>query len=208
VTPRRALEPDDHGIREERAQEKILQAATAEFGAKGYAGARTAGIAARAGVNPQLISYYFGGKQGLLDELRRRWQHDVASVAPPGASFAEAVAAWLDATLDRRDWARLLVWQALGDCPFGDAGDEERYDQAQRSRMAEAEEKMRQRQLAGEVTGEVTPQFALLVCYAVILAPVTMPRFVRDILGGDPVSPAVRQQLHSQLVKLLGGAGH
>jgi TetR/AcrR family transcriptional regulator len=66
---------------------------------------------------------------------------------------------------------------------------------------------MRQRQLAGEVTGKVTPQFALLVCYAVVLAPVTMPQFVRDILGGDPVSPAVRQQLHSELVTLLGRTG-
>jgi TetR/AcrR family transcriptional regulator len=139
--------------------------------------------------------------------LRRRWQQDQASVAPPGTPFAEAVAAWLDATLDHHDWARLLVWQALGDCPFAEAGDEERYDQAQRSRIAEAEEKMRQRQLAGEVTGKVTPQFALLVCYAVVLAPVTMPQFVRDILGGDPVSPAVRQQLHSELVTLLGRTG-
>ena len=38
----------------------------AEFSAKGFAGARVSEIAARAGVNQQLIAYYFDGKQGLL----------------------------------------------------------------------------------------------------------------------------------------------
>lgn len=179
----------------------------AEFGAKGYAGARTADIAARAGLNSQLISYYFDGKQGLLDELRRRWQQTAASVAHADAPFTEVVRAWLDATLDRPEWARLVVWQALGDCPFARAEDQERFTQAQQSAMAQAAERMRLRQRAGEVTGEVSAEFALLVTYAVILAPVTMPQFLRDILGQDPLSDAVRQQLSDQLARLLAGAG-
>jgi TetR/AcrR family transcriptional regulator len=208
VKPRRAADPEERDIRAERAREKILQAAVAEFGARGYAGARTADIAARAGVNSQLISYYFDGKQGLLDELRRRWQQTAASVAPPDAPFAEVVRAWLDATLDRPDWARLVVWQALGDCPFSRAEDQERFTQAQQSATAQAAELMRLRRRAGEVTGEVSPEFALLVTYAVIFAPVTMPQFVRDILGEDPLSGAARQQLSSELARLLGGAGN
>ena len=58
-----------------------------------------------------------------------------------------------------------------------------------------------------QLANEVTPGFALLVTYAVILVPITMPQFVRDIFGDDPLSPAVRQQLPSQLVRLLGDAG-
>jgi TetR/AcrR family transcriptional regulator len=207
MTPRRAPRPEDRGIRAERAREKILEAAVAEFGARGYAGARTAAIAARADVNPQLISYYFGGKQGLLEELRRRWQEAEASVAPPDASFGESVAAWLDATLDRPEWARLVMWQAMGDCPFARAEDQAEFAQAQRSKMAQAAERMRLRQRAGEVTGEVTPGFALLVTYSVIFAPITMPQFVRDLFGDDPLSPATRHQLGSQLVRILGTAG-
>lgn len=179
----------------------------AEFGAKGYSGARTAGIAARAGVNQQLISYYFGGKQGLLEELRRRWQQVEASIVAPGASFDDSVAAYLDATLDRPDWARLVVWQALGDCPFAEAEDQERFAEIQRSKMAKAVEKVRQRQRAGEVTGEIDPEFALLVAYAVIFAPIAMPQFVRDIFGSDPLSPATRERLYRQLIKLLATAG-
>jgi TetR/AcrR family transcriptional regulator len=96
-------------------RERILRAAVAEFGAHGYSCARTAAIAARAGVNAQLISYHFGGKSGLLNELRRRWADRQAGLVPPGAAFGESFAAYLDATLDQPDWSRLVIWQALGD---------------------------------------------------------------------------------------------
>ncbi len=43
----------------------ILAAARSEFSVKGLSGARVNGIAARAGVNKQLIYYYFGSKEDL-----------------------------------------------------------------------------------------------------------------------------------------------
>jgi TetR/AcrR family transcriptional regulator len=203
VSARRAPQPGDRDRTAARTRERILDAATTEFGAKGYAGARTAAIAARAGVNPQLISYYFGGKQGLLEELRRRWRGIEASISSPDAPFDATVGAALDATLDRPDWARLVVWQALGDCPFTDAEDGERYAEAQRSGLAAAVRRMRERQAAGEVTGAVDPEFALLVTYALVFAPIALPQFVRELLGDDPLSDDVRRRLHEQLVELL-----
>jgi TetR/AcrR family transcriptional regulator len=183
----------------EGTRERILAAALAEFGAKGYAGARTAAIGARAGVNPQLISYYFGGKQGLLDALRQRW-----AAAEPAhdadVSFADALAAYLDATLDDPDWARLVVWQALGDDPGG-------ADPAavQRARLRPAVARMRKRQKAGEVTSAVEPEFALLLAYAVAFAPISMPHIVAGIFGVDPYSPAYRRRCLRQLLTLLTG---
>jgi TetR/AcrR family transcriptional regulator len=47
------------------ARSAILAAARAEFSAKGLTGARVNEIAARAGVNKQLIYYYFGSKEDL-----------------------------------------------------------------------------------------------------------------------------------------------
>jgi TetR/AcrR family transcriptional regulator len=44
---------------------RILKAARAEFARYGYAGARVARIARDAGVNKQLLYYYFGSKVGL-----------------------------------------------------------------------------------------------------------------------------------------------
>lgn len=50
---------------------RILFAAIGEFSVNGLAGARTARIAERAGVNKQLIFYYFGSKRGLYEAVMR-----------------------------------------------------------------------------------------------------------------------------------------
>ncbi|MCP2635512.1 TetR family transcriptional regulator [Microbacterium sp. HD4P20] len=52
-------------LRAERTQEDILDVATAEFAANGYAGARVDEIAARTRTTKRMIYYYFGSKQGL-----------------------------------------------------------------------------------------------------------------------------------------------
>jgi AcrR family transcriptional regulator len=49
----------------DRTVQSILEAATAEFTAKGIAGARVDAIAERAGVNKRMLYHYFGDKNGL-----------------------------------------------------------------------------------------------------------------------------------------------
>lgn len=197
--PRGASRPGERGRAAERTRERILQAAVAEFGAKGYAGARTAGIAARAGVNPQLISYYFGGKQGLLDELRRRWAATEATLSPPGATFAESFSAYLDATLDQPDWARLVIWRALGDDP----GNREEAAAAQRVKLRAAVERTRRRQRDGEITADVDAEFVLLLAYVLAFAPLALPQVVEAVLGLDPLSPEYRRRCLRQLLTLV-----
>src|SRR5438270_232572 len=79
----------------ERTRARILDAALAEFADKGYAGARVRQIAERAGVNAQLISYYFGGKEGLYRELVQRWHSWEAGIDQAGLSFADVNVAYL-----------------------------------------------------------------------------------------------------------------
>jgi AcrR family transcriptional regulator len=50
-------------------KQKIIDAAVFLFNTKGYNGASVRDIAAKAGVNVANISYYFSGKQGLLEYL-------------------------------------------------------------------------------------------------------------------------------------------
>lgn len=50
-------------------KEKLLQAATALFADEGYDRVSIRKIADAAGVNSAMISYYFGGKQGLYDAV-------------------------------------------------------------------------------------------------------------------------------------------
>ncbi|MES2532306.1 MAG: helix-turn-helix domain-containing protein, partial [Pseudomonadota bacterium] len=57
---RAAAVPDEANAEQNAARNAILAAARAEFSAKGLAGARVNEIAARAGVNKQLLYYYFG----------------------------------------------------------------------------------------------------------------------------------------------------
>lgn len=199
--PRRAPQDEDRGRAAERTREKILDAAVREFGARGYAGARTAGIAARAGVNQQLIAYYFGGKQGVLDELRRRWSQRQNTLPPPDAGFADSLAAHLDQTLDDPDWARLVIWRALGDGP--DDGPNAAAQAEQQARLREAAERIRQRQRTGELTSDVDAEFVLLLSYLIAFAPIAIPHVVTALFGVDPCSSDYRQRSHSQLLTLL-----
>ncbi len=49
----------------ETSRDRILRVASAEFGQRGFEGARMARIADAAGVNKQLLFHYFGSKTGL-----------------------------------------------------------------------------------------------------------------------------------------------
>jgi AcrR family transcriptional regulator len=85
------------------AREAILSAAREEFGAHGYAGATLRAIAARAGVDVALVSYYFGAKDDLF----------VASLRLPvnPAAAIDAVVAEGTDDLGRRLVTRFLqVW--------------------------------------------------------------------------------------------------
>lgn len=213
-SPRRAAPPQSARRTSAQTREKILDAAVAEFGAKGFAGARTAEIAARAGVNQQLIAYHFGGKQGLLDELRTRWAA-AQSTARPAASLADSVSSYLDLTLDNPDWSRLVVWRALGDTSeeTAESASENASENAskhsrntsgeQSERLRAAVERMRARQDDGEIADDLDPAFALLLCYALTFAPIALPHFVRDITGLDPLSAEYRGRCAAEIVKLL-----
>lgn len=54
-------------------EDKLLKAGTAVFSRYGYDAATTKLISAKSGVNESLIMRYFGGKEGLLLEILRRY---------------------------------------------------------------------------------------------------------------------------------------
>ena len=51
------------------AREKLLVAGTELFAKKGFAGVSIRELAIAAGVNSALISYHFGGKEGLYEAV-------------------------------------------------------------------------------------------------------------------------------------------
>ena len=56
----------------ERTRRNILDVATAEFAAGGYAGARVDEIASRTSTTKRMIYYYFGSKEGLFEAVLER----------------------------------------------------------------------------------------------------------------------------------------
>ncbi|MFF2271193.1 TetR family transcriptional regulator [Agromyces sp. NPDC058136] len=66
-TPRRPGRP--RGAEQGDLRARILAAATAEFGERGYEAASMRAIARRAGVDPALVHHYFDDKQRLVAEV-------------------------------------------------------------------------------------------------------------------------------------------
>src|SRR3954465_12914364 len=111
--PRRRPNPGERQRDPERTRGRTLDAAKVELGAKGFAGARVSDIADRAGVNKQLISYYFGGKEGLYTELANRWHDTSAAMARPDQPLDAVVTGFVMSTVHDWDWSRLMAWANL-----------------------------------------------------------------------------------------------
>lgn len=194
--PRRAPSPGERQRNPERTRGRILDAAKVEFGAKGFAGARVSDIADRAGVNKQLISYYFGGKEGLYAELSTRWQRASAELAGADQPLDAVVAGFAMSTLHDRDWARLMVWANLSADATPDGAQEGEFLRAQ---VAD----LRRRQEAGELPDDLDPACVLLALFAAASATITLPRIATAICGQDADSAELTRHYADQLAKLV-----
>ena len=93
----------------------LENAARAEFAEFGYAGARVERIARRAGVNKQLLFYYFGSKQDLYESIASGLAGEAnrPDARPRGRHAAEnlrdAFGTLFDSLAQRGDLARLIV---------------------------------------------------------------------------------------------------
>lgn len=191
----------------ERTKALILDAATEEFAAKGFAGARVSEIAARAGVNQQLIAYYFDSKEGLYREIGRRWRDYEADAFPADMSFADMIRKYVRVSADSRRGGRLLAWEGLAD-----TGDDSRDDAEARERDARLQhevELVRERQRAGELDDRLDPAALVLIGMSAANALAVYPQLARGLFGADGSSPELVEHYAEQLATVidrLGGA--
>lgn len=174
-----------------------------EFSEHGFAGARTNAIAARAGVNPQLISYYFEGKDGLYHALQRRWE-TTAGVPRPDATLAEIISGFIRSGDAQRPWARLLAWEGL--TRTGQAADPDPQADADRETddyFSAMVEDLRRRQRDGEVSADLDPAYLQVLLFAAALAPNILPQVVRRLTGLPADSEEFRQTYADQLSKVV-----
>lgn len=195
--PRRSPTAGERQRDPERTKAKILEAAKAEFGAKGFAAARVSDIASRAGVNKQLISYYFGGKEGLYTELTNQWQQASTEVSHSELPLDAVVAGFVMGSHHNRDWARLMMWSNL-DSAAGPPGED-----ADRDFMLAQVAELRRRKESGEIPADLDPAYLLLALFAAAAAGVTLPRIARMICDQDPESEEFATRYAEQLGNLV-----
>jgi TetR/AcrR family transcriptional regulator len=196
--PRRSPSGDQRKRDPERTKERILDAALIEFSEHGFAGARTGAIAARAGVNQQLISYYFDGKDGLYRALQRTWE-TTGGAPRPDLPMAEIVTGFLPADESQRAWARLLAWEGLtaGETEGLAAGTPD--DAETGDYFAAMVDDVRRRQQAGELAEDLDPAYVGVILFAATLAPSVLPQIVRRMTGLPADSPEFLEKYADQL---------
>lgn len=100
----------------ERTKARLLAAARTEFSEKGLSGARVNAIADAAGVNKQLLYYYFGNKEELYVEVLERAYADIRvgeqelalDALPPREAMRHFVEFTFDYLVENRYFVALL----------------------------------------------------------------------------------------------------
>jgi AcrR family transcriptional regulator len=200
---RRAPAPHERQRDPERTKARIIEAATAEFAAKGFAGARVSEIAARAGVNQQLIAYYFDSKEGLYREMGRRWRAHEAETIPDELPVAELIKRYVRASVENLG-GRLLAWDGLAD-----TGDDESEEAQERTaRLRHEVEVIRERQRAGELDDRFDPAALHLITMSAANALAVYPHLARGLFGADASSPELVERYAEQLALLISSLGN
>ena len=198
--PRRAPAPGERQRDAERSRRQLLAAALDEFSARGYAATRVQDIAERAGVNKQLVNYYFGGKEGLYRELQRAWEDHEATFAGPDVPLDTLIGEYLHATLADPRLTRLLIWAGLAETSGAEPSPGEAASDAD---LAD----LRRRQAAGELADDLDPGCLLLVMMGAIAAPVVMPQIARRSCGLNPSAPDFEPRYAEQLKRIIRHLG-
>ncbi|MCM6773120.1 TetR family transcriptional regulator [Nocardia sp. CDC159] len=193
----RAPDPDARVRDAERTRRGLLEAAFDEFSTRGFAGARVGDIAARAGVNKQLITYYFGGKAGLYEALQRQWLDREAGFADPELPLDELTVRYLRQVLADPRGIRLAIWRALSDAaptPPSTTADD----------LADAEK----RRARGEIAADLDPAAVRLAIMGMVVAPVLLPDTARELFGTEPGTPEFERHYGEQLRRIVARFAH
>jgi AcrR family transcriptional regulator len=198
-TRRRAPSAQERQRDPERTKAQILDAAVDVFSAKGFAGARVAEIAKQAGVNQQLITYYFGGKEGLYREIGRRWRDHEDRAYADDLPLAAAVKRYVLDAADPHRGGKLLAWQGLADTGTDDPDATERT-----ARLRHEVAVLRRQQQAGDLDPELDPAALLLIAMSAGTALLVYPQIARGLFDTDDVgNPELVEHYADQLAKVI-----
>jgi AcrR family transcriptional regulator len=200
-----AASPDDSPVNGGSRRAPILEAAIAEFAAKGFAGARVAEIARLSKSNKQLIYHYFESKRGLYEAAVREmiWRTnqavDATDADTGSESYAEVVRRKHALPADPNDWRyRFWLWEAL------DSGDRDIPNEAERRELWRTTvDDVRAAQRRGEVDPALDPELVCLTTVAIMQFPHLLPQVTKLITGVKHDTPEFRERRDAMLGQFL-----
>ncbi|MDH6484532.1 TetR/AcrR family transcriptional regulator [Streptomyces sp. SAI-127] len=180
----------------ELTRQSIMDAANEEFGEHGFKGARVERIAAAAGVNHSLITYHFGGKQGLYDAVTERWITKGATMMSGAEPFAEIVRDFVRWEHDEKvSIIRTLVRGELDGKPPP--------PEAWAARLLDVVDETRRRQARGEIRADLDVGALTLAFFTAAMAPEILPQLTATVTGADPASAEFIDRYAEQLARLV-----
>lgn len=197
-SPRRAPKPGERQRDAERTRALILDAATSEFAAHGYAGARVGSIAARAGVNQQLISYYFDSKQGLARAISERWRAHEDDLVSTDMPLPEQIRQYALEALNNPENVRLLAWSGLE----YDGPDDDPDHTARSERLTRNAEHIRQLRDQGQLPAGVDPEYLMVMLMGAAMAPILLPHVIQGLCEAEPTSEEFLRSYADQLANV------
>jgi TetR/AcrR family transcriptional regulator len=185
-TTNRRASPRRVGNDPAKTPDRILAVAVREFASKGYAGARVEQIAKRAGVNKQLLYYYFGGKKPLYEaavrEAARRSSESWADLADlPYTDRMAALALRQTENAPLAVFARIMLWESLQQ-PAGSA----QGDRTTANPWSYGRAEVKAAQSRGDLQPHLDTELLTLLLAAVLQLPSMSAQAVRALTGMGP----------------------
>jgi AcrR family transcriptional regulator len=189
----------DPPVSDASTRERLLEAAMHEFALRGFAGGRIDSIAAGAGVNKQLIYYYFESKAGLYEAVL---QHVHDTLNPIGLDDDESprtLLDWVRARNPQEGGVRLVMFEAL---EFDGTNVPRARERTERFRILSAQ--LRQLQSEGRIDPALDAEMLLLGLYGVRLVPFLLPQIAALVTGLDADSEEFRTRYAEFVAQLVG----
>lgn len=187
-----------------KLRERLLAAAERLFSERGFAATPVRAVAEAADVNPALVSYYFGGKQGLLEAV---FEQALAPMAEALEAMMNAPEVQPTALLDllhrlgteHPNLLPLLVREAL--LPGGALRDTfaERFAPRLGGRVPAL---LRQARDQGRLAADADPEALTVLMLSMGVFPFVAADLARRVLGMDPAGEG-RERLLDQAQQLL-----
>ena len=150
----------------------ILDAAEAQFAAKGFAAASMSEIAAKSKVSKSLLHHHFGSKEGLWSAVKERrfgefWSQQAGLVEslPTGPEMLDlSVKTYFQFLSANPDFVRLLMWHFLEQEAL-----EGKVAPTGAAEVAATVKKLRQAQQAGHVREDIDPRNLMIMFFSLVV---------------------------------------